>query len=99
MRNDETIENTNKWRTDNNGEVHNLTLEDLEIICFNPQVTIVERNCSCDSDFMLQHMNGVGAEIRHCTPRIPRERSINLILDNAGGMVQGKQKRNVRDNC
>jgi hypothetical protein len=36
MRNDEMIENTNKQRTDENGEVHNLAVEDLEITCFNP---------------------------------------------------------------
>jgi hypothetical protein len=84
-RNDETIENTNKRRTDANGDVHNLTLEDLEITCFNPRGTVIERNCSCDSDFMLQKMNLIGAEIRRHTPWIPRDRSINLILDNAGG--------------
>ncbi len=44
MRKDEMIENTNKWRTDMNGEVHNVTLEDPDIICFNPWGTIVEHN-------------------------------------------------------
>ncbi len=47
MRNDETIENTNKWRTDENWEVHNLALDDLEITYFNPQGTVVEHDCSC----------------------------------------------------
>ncbi len=85
MRNDETIKNTNKLRTDENGEVHNLTLEDLDMTCFNTRGIIIEHDCSCDSDIMIQHMNRVGAEIHHHTPWIPQDCSINLILNNAGG--------------
>jgi hypothetical protein len=46
---------------------------------------VVERDCSCDSNCMLQKMNLIRAEIPCHTPWIPRDRSINLILDSAGG--------------
>jgi hypothetical protein len=82
---DETNKNTDKQRTNENGEVNNLTLDDLEITCFNPQGTVVEHDCCCDSNFMCQKMSLIGAEIHCRTPWIPRDCSINLILDNAGG--------------
>ncbi len=69
MRFDEPIETTDKQRTNENGEVNNLTLNDLEIMCFNPQGTVVECDCSCDSNFMLQKISAREPEARSRNPQ------------------------------
>ena len=46
---------------------------------------IVERDCSCDSTFMLRIMDDVGTAIRTAFHWIPQDQFCYLIMDNAGG--------------
>ncbi len=71
MTDDETLENTRKTITTEDGAVNPITLHDLQLTCYYPCGTVVEQECTCDSNFMLRVMNGIGAEIRRRTHWIP----------------------------
>ncbi len=64
-----------------------LTIDDLNLYCYYPQGSIIEEGITCNSNsnFMLQTMPAIRAEIRQKMPWIPRDQPIYLILDNAGG--------------
>ncbi len=62
-----------------------LTIDDLNLYCYYPQGSIIEEDITCNSNFMLQTMPAIGAEIRQKMPWIPPDQPIYLILDNAGG--------------
>ncbi len=46
---------------------------------------MVEQEMNCNSQYMLEKMPIIGAEIHHKMPFIPQDTTINLIMDNAGG--------------
>jgi hypothetical protein len=71
--------------TEANGNVRQLTIEDLTISCFYPQGYFIEEDLTCNSQFMLDTMPTIGAQIRQRMPWIPLVTPIHLILDNAGG--------------
>ena len=79
----ETLEN--KIITSEQGDQRPLTIEDVHISCFIPRGAIVEREVTCDSAFMLQHLPHVGADLRRKMPWVPPRQPIYLIMDNAGG--------------
>jgi len=74
-----------KTYRDETGIEHELTIEDVALNFFLPQGTVVQKDCSCDSRFMLQTMPTVGAAIRQKMPWVPAEETIYLVMDNAGG--------------
>jgi hypothetical protein len=71
--------------TEEHGNVRRLTIDDLNISCFYPQGSFIEEDVTCNSQFMLDTMPTIGAQIRQRMPWIPQETPIYLILDNAGG--------------
>ena len=46
---------------------------------------MVEKDCSCDSDFMLKVMDDVGTAIREKYHWVSNEKECYLVMDNAGG--------------
>jgi len=75
-----------------------LTIDDLNLYCYYPQGLIIEEDITCNSNFMLQTMPAIGAEIRQKMPWIPRDQPIYLILDNAGGHGTRKQLMSTHSN-
>ena len=45
----------------------------------------IERDCSCDSQYMLSAMDRVGAAVRKSFCWIPEEEECYIVMDNAGG--------------
>ena len=45
----------------------------------------IERDCSCDSKYMLSAMDRVGAAVRKSFSWIPPEENCYIVMDNAGG--------------
>ena len=45
----------------------------------------IERDCSCDSQYMLSAMHRVGEAIRKKIFWVPKEETRYLVMDNAGG--------------
>jgi hypothetical protein len=62
-----------------------LTIDDVELSCYYPRGTIVEKEVSCDSRFMTESLPKVGADIRLKMPWIALEETMYLVMDNAGG--------------
>ncbi len=50
--------------TDENGSARQLTIEDLNLSCFYPRGSLIEEDTTCNSQFMLQTMPMIGAEVR-----------------------------------
>jgi len=67
------------------GDQRALRLSDIDITQFLPAGSLVEREVTCDSHFMLEHLPDIGYEIRQKMPWIPEEEIIYLVMDNAGG--------------
>ena len=62
-----------------------LTIEDIEMSCYYPRETIIEKKVSCDSHFMLENLPIVGARMCESMPWVTQEETMYLIMDNAGG--------------
>ena len=63
-----------------------LTLDDLRLDVKLNAGTYVERDVTCDSDFMLDHIHEMGESIRRAYDKVTtRDKPIVLIMDNAGG--------------
>jgi hypothetical protein len=62
-----------------------LTIEDIELSCFLPRGTIIEKEVNCDSRFMLANLPSIADEIRGRMPWVPGDQVIYLVMDNAGG--------------
>jgi hypothetical protein len=71
--------------TDEHGNNRPLTIDDLELSIRLPAGTAVTEDISCDSNYMLDVMPRIGAAIRQNYPWIPRDKTIYLVMDNAGG--------------
>ena len=46
---------------------------------------VYEKDCSCDTSFMLRHMDDIGSAVRRAYHWIPPEEPCYLVMDNAGG--------------
>ena len=46
---------------------------------------VVERDCSCDSNYMLTAMDRVGVKIREKFHWVPQSEVCYIVMDNAGG--------------
>ena len=67
------------------GEVHALTIDDLELSVYTKKEDEVEEDCSCDSTFMLMTIDEGGRAIHSYLFWVPATTVIYLIIDNAGG--------------
>ena len=55
---------------------------------------MVEKDCSCDSDFMIEHIHEIGKKIRKSYENvITSDKPIVLIMDNAGGHGRNDVKK------
>jgi len=62
-----------------------LTIDDVDLSCYYPQGTIVEREVNCNSQFMLRILPEIAREIRQSYHWMPPNERIYLVMDNAGG--------------
>ena len=64
--------------------------------------SFIEKDCSCDSDFMLRTLPQVGQKIRQAYHWLPADESIYLQMDNAGGhgtkVAIEEYTQNLREN-
>lgn len=72
-------------RTLENGEQVAIGLQDLELDVVLQAGDLVEQDCSCDSDFMLETMPMVGQSLREKFHWVDLADPIYLVMDNAGG--------------
>jgi hypothetical protein len=75
----------NKSKTDKNGRISRLTIEDLILQVKIPMDTEIEKDGTCDSTFMLNSVHETGEAIRSSMHWVPLEEPIILFMDNAGG--------------
>ena len=62
-----------------------LTIDDVDLSCYYPQGTVVEREVNCNSQFMLRILPEIAREIRESYHWMPPNERIYLVMDNAGG--------------
>jgi hypothetical protein len=67
------------------GVQQQLTIDNAKLFCYLQWGMMVEQEMNCNSQYMLEKMPIIGAEIHHKMPFIPQDTTINLIMDNAGG--------------
>lgn len=72
-------------RTDQDGVQHQMTLDDIKICVMIKKGNVYEKDCSCDSDFMMKWMPEVGRALRKSYHWLGDEEKIYLVMDNAGG--------------
>ena len=71
--------------TDEVGNIVPLTLSLLTLFVKVPAGDIVDRDCTVDSEFMLETMPEVGRALRRKFSWLPFNTCIYLVMDNAGG--------------
>jgi hypothetical protein len=79
----DTIEN--KMFINEHGNEQELTINFVEISSYLPAGSIVEKEVTCDSAFMLANLPIIAAEIREAMPWVPNEQAVYLVMDNVGG--------------
>ena len=62
-----------------------LKLKDIGVRVRHRIGDLMEEDCSCDSDFMMEAMDRVGAAIRKAYSWVPPHQKCFLVMDNAGG--------------
>jgi hypothetical protein len=78
--------------TEIRGTLRPLTLDDIHLHVEIPAGSLVEEDCTCDSDFMLDIIHEVGTNIRKSFNWVPSETIIHLFMDNAGGHGTNKAR-------
>ena len=68
-----------------NGTNDDLTFDDLMVHKHVLPGTVLQRDTTCDSDFMLKHIREIGQAIRDSYHFVPTTHPIFLVMDNAGG--------------
>jgi len=90
-----------KYNKDAEGDEVQLTIQDVELSCFLPAGTIVEREVNCNSAFMLRILPQIATEMRQQLHWVPPEEPIYLVMDNAGGhgtqQAREEYTRRLRD--
>ena len=79
-------------------EERRLRIDDLQLRV-NPQKgRVVERDVTCDSLFIMDHIRAIGAKLRNETYSfLPTPTPIYLFMDNAGGHGKTEIKKNMRE--
>ncbi len=84
------------------GDEVQLTINYIELSCFLPTGTVIEREVNCNSAFMLQVLPEIAAEMHQQLHWVPHDGPIFLVIDNAGGhgMQEARDEytRRLRDN-
>ena len=62
-----------------------ITVEDVTLRVRMKLGDVVERDCSCDSTYMLKAMDRVGESVRRKFSWVPSEEKCYIVMDNAGG--------------
>jgi hypothetical protein len=76
----------NRVVLDENGVSRRLTIDDLVLHVMTPKGAEVERDATCDTNFMLDSVHDVGESIRSSMHWLDRNtQPIILFMDNAGG--------------
>ena len=84
----------NKYITTQNMEKTALTMEDLLLHVRVEKGTLVEKDCSCDSEFMIEHIHEIGKNIRKAYKKVTTDdKPIVLFMDNAGGHGRNDVKK------
>ena len=73
------------FRTNEDGEQHQIMLDDLELFVGIQRGDMLDEDCTCDSKFMLQTIPEVGEALRNSFHWVPPNERIFLFMDNAGG--------------
>ena len=75
-----------------------LTIDDLMLHVRIEKGTPVERDCSCDSDFMIKNIHELGKSVRHAYINVAgKNKPIVLVMDNAGGHGRNDVKKDYED--
>ena len=75
-----------------------LTIDDLMLHVRIEKGTPVERDCSCDSDFMIKNIHELGKSVRHAYRNVAgKNKPIVLVMDNAGGHGRNDVKKDYED--
>jgi hypothetical protein len=75
----------NKMFINEEGNEQELTINCVEILSYLPAGSIVKKEVTCDSAFMLANLPVIAAEIREAMPWVPNEQAVYLVMDNVGG--------------
>ena len=70
-----------------------LRLSDLTLKVNPKKGKLIEQDITCDSQFMMSHIRDIGQSIRTSHSFLPKEQSIYLFMDNAGGHGKIEIKR------
>jgi hypothetical protein len=73
------------FRTREDGTQVAIAVEDLEMFVSVRAGDVTEKDCSCDSSFMLETMPEVGLALRWAFHWVADDEPIYLVMDNAGG--------------
>ena len=81
-----------------NMEKRSLTLADLLIHVRVEKGTMVEKDCSCDSDYMIENIHHIGKSIREAYKNVvKKDKPIVLFMDNAGGHGRDDVKKDYEE--
>ena len=72
-------------RTKKYGEKVEITILDVQLYVQVQQGDEMQKDCSCDSIFMLETIPEVGAGLQKSFHWVGMEEKIYLVMDNAGG--------------
>ena len=72
-------------RTNKEGKQVEITIHDINLLVQVQQGDEVERDCSCDLEFMLETIPEVGEALRKKFYWVPMDEQVFLVMDNAGG--------------
>ena len=75
----------NRVVTKEDGSVRPVKITDLRLVVRKPKGTVVERDVSCDSTFMLENIREIGGAVRSKYHYLDDFVPIYLFMDNAGG--------------
>jgi hypothetical protein len=86
------VTKNNMIMTEVRGTLRPLTLEDVHLHVQVPAGSLIEEDCTCDSDFMLDIIREVGSNIRKSFNWVAADTIIHLFMDNAGGHGTNKAR-------
>ena len=75
----------NRVVTNEDGSVRPVEITDLRLVVKKPKGTVVERDVSCDSTFMLENIREIGSAVCSKYHYLDDFVSIYLFMDNSGG--------------
>jgi hypothetical protein len=75
----------NKKLVDKNGRKRKLTLKDIDLHVRVPRFSDIEKDVTCNSNFMINSVHETGTSIRQSLHWVSESEIIYLFMDNAGG--------------